>query len=253
MSEPAPSHGRWSRWPDYVRWIACFTIALMVHAAGAVAVLTQWNKEELTANPPTITIDLAPIAAAPTDIQTDVPVGPQQVETPPEEEPPPPPPPEAELQLDEPPPPPEPPKEVKIEEPPKPPEKPKEKKKVVRQTSAPAPAKKHERVAAAPAPGAGSDNPLAVPNWKSRLVAALERSKRYPSGANGDHGVAHLAFSVDRNGGVHNARIVRSSGSSILDHATLELIARAQPLPAPPPEMHGAQIAIVVPIRYNVR
>jgi protein TonB len=46
---------------------------------------------------------------------------------------------------------------------------------------------------------------------------------------------------------------VRSSGSSILDRATLDLISRAQPLPPPPPEMHGAQIAIVVPIRYNVR
>jgi protein TonB len=52
---------------------------------------------------------------------------------------------------------------------------------------------------------------------------------------------------------VHNARIVRSSGSSLLDRATLDLIARAQPLPAPPPDIHGSQIAIVVPINYNLR
>jgi protein TonB len=62
-----------------------------------------------------------------------------------------------------------------------------------------------------------------------------------------------LAFSIDRNGGVHNARIVRSSGSSVLDSETLALIARAQPLPAPPPELAGTEIAIVVPIRYNIR
>jgi protein TonB len=94
-----------------------------------------------------------------------------------------------------------------------------------------------------------------VPNWKSELVAHLQRYKRYPSEAQarGEEGVAQLAFSVDRGGGVHNARIVRSSGSSLLDRATLELVERAQPLPAPPPEVRGAQIAIVVPINYNLR
>jgi protein TonB len=52
---------------------------------------------------------------------------------------------------------------------------------------------------------------------------------------------------------VHNARIVRSSGSSILDRETLTLAERAQPLPPPPPEITGTQIPIVVPIRYNAR
>src|SRR5262249_12645658 len=91
--------------------------------------------------------------------------------------------------------------------------------------------------------------------WKSQLVARLERYKRYPSEAQsrGEHGVAQLAFSVDRSGGVHNARIVRSSGSSILDRETLTLADRAQPLPPPPPEITGSQIPIVVPIRYNAR
>jgi protein TonB len=94
-----------------------------------------------------------------------------------------------------------------------------------------------------------------LPNWKSLLVAQLERNKRFPAEAQarGEHGVAQLAFSVDRRGGVHNARIVRSSGSSLLDRETLALVQRAQPLPPPPPELAGAQIAIVVPIRYNMR
>ncbi len=94
-----------------------------------------------------------------------------------------------------------------------------------------------------------------MPNWKSQLVARLERAKRYPSEARarGEHGTAQLAFSVDRRGGVHHARIVRSSGSSLLDRETLALVARAAPLPPPPPEVKGAQIAIVVPIRYDIR
>ena len=71
--------------------------------------------------------------------------------------------------------------------------------------------------------------------------------------ARGEHGVAQLAFSIDRGGGVHHARIAHSSGSSLLDRETLLLLERAQPLPPPPAEASGSQIAIMVPIRYNMR
>ena len=109
--------------------------------------------------------------------------------------------------------------------------------------------------AAAPMAGANSQNSNALPNWKSQLVAQLERNKRYPPEAQsrGEQGIAQLAFSIDRSGGVHNARITRSSGSNALDQATLALVARAAPLPPPPPEIAGSQIPISVPIRYNMR
>jgi protein TonB len=121
--------------------------------------------------------------------------------------------------------------------------------------SAPNPAARRANHVAAPAPGASAHDPNAVPSWKSRLLARLERFKRYPAAArtHGDEGVAQLAFSVDRAGRVHHARILRSSGSRLLDRATLALVERAQPLPPPPPEMRGAQIAIVVPIHYSIR
>ena len=141
--------------------------------------------------------------------------------------------------------------------PPKPPEKPKQKptRKQASLTSAPSTVEQKAERAAAPAAGAASRNSNALPNWKSALVSQLERYKRYPSEAQarGEYGVAQLAFNVDRSGGVHHARIVRSSGSSALDSATLDLVMRAQPLPPPPPEIQGAQIAIVVPIRYSTR
>jgi periplasmic protein TonB len=109
--------------------------------------------------------------------------------------------------------------------------------------------------AVAPAPGAHQGDPRALPTWKSALVARLERYKRYPAEAQARRvqGVAQLAFSVDRSGHVHHARIARSSGSSLLDRATLALLSRAQPLPPPPPQMDGSQIAITVPIRYSLR
>ena len=141
---------------------------------------------------------------------------------------------------------------------PTPPEKPKEKKKpnkVASLPSAPSPAERQAARAAAPMPGATSGNAAAIPNWKSLLVAQLERNKRYPPEARsrGEQGVAQLAFSVDRQGGVHNARVIHSSGSAALDAETLAMVLRAQPLPPPPPELAGGQIPVVVPIRYNIR
>jgi len=251
----APQTAIVRRMPEMLRWGACFALALCFHAVGVAALLAHWSENsDLVANAPVITIDLAPLAVAPDTKPNELPPGPQQAEAEPEPEPDPikpveklelPPEPKAELPL-------------AVTSPPMPLQKPKEEKPKQQHASlpsAPSTAENKAERAAAPAPGASSRNPYAVPNWKSQLVATLERSKRYPSEARvrGEQGVAQLAFSIDRRGGVHHARIVRSSGSSLLDEATLALLERAQPLPPPPPEIAGAEIAIVVPIRYNIR
>ena len=245
------------RWPEGLRGGIGFVLALCFHAAGAAALLARWTESsDLVANAPVIMLDLAPAPVAPEITPTEVPPDTvQSAEAEPEPEPipekpiekveiKPDPVPEPEIAMVPPPPTPiEKPKEVKKKE---------KKRAVARATST---AENRAQYAAAPMPGASSRDSNAVPNWKSQLVARLERHKRYPSEAQsrGEGGVAQLAFSVDRTGGVHGARIVRSSGSSALDRETLALVERAQPLPPPPPEMGGAQIAIAVPIRYNVR
>jgi protein TonB len=243
-----------SHQPETGRWAICVALALGIHAAGAAALLARWNEDsEVVANAPVIMIELATLPVAPETKPSELPPGPEQTEAQPEPEPAKPvektaelpPAPQAEAQLE-------------VMPPPKPIEKPIEKKpkqKHASLTSAPSTAEQQAARAAAPMPGASSHNPDAVPNWKSQLLARLERYKRYPSQAQsrGEQGVAQLAFSVDRSGGVHHARIVRSSGSSLLDDATLALVESAAPLPPPPPELHGAQIAIVVPIRYTIR
>ena len=242
------------RWPEALRWGACFALALGFHAAGAAALLARWSDDsDLVANAPLIMIELA-AAAGRARNQADRSAarpaadasaagaragkagredgraaaraaGRTAVRG-----------------------------HAAAEAPEKPAEK-KPRQKHASLASAPSTAENKAERAAAPTPGAASHNPDAVPNWKSQLVARLERYKRYPSEAQsrGEQGVAQLAFSVDRSGGVHHARIVRSSGSSLLDEATLALVERAAPLPPPPPEIAGAQIAIVVPIRYNMR
>ena len=235
------------------RWSGCFALVLSVHAAGAAALLAHWKEStDAVANAPVMMVELAPLPVAPQKEPTDLPPGPQQAQA------------MAQPQSEKP--------VEKIEMPqtpakeaalpmlplPKPVEKPHEKRQphtFASLASAPSSAEQTAARAAAAAPGALSHDPSALPNWKSALAARLERYKRYPAEAQarGESGVAQLAFSVDRDGGVHHARIVRSSGSSSLDSATLALIERAQPLPPPPPEISGAQIAIVVPIRYSIR
>ncbi|HEY1473456.1 MAG TPA: energy transducer TonB [Pseudolabrys sp.] len=237
-----------------LRWGACFALALGVHAAGAAALLAHWREDsDLVANAPLIMIELAALPVAPETKPTEVPPGPQRVQSEPEPAPEKP----AEKTVELPPEPQAEPQPV-VTPPPKPLEKHVEKKpkqKHASVASAPSAAENRAEQAAAPTPGASSHNPDAVPDWKSQLVARLERYKQYPAQAQsrGEQGVAQLAFSVDRSGGVHHARIVRSSGSSLLDEATLALVERAAPLPPPPPEISGAQIAIVVPIRYSMR
>ena len=241
--------------PQSLRWGACFALALGFHGAGAAALLARWNdSSDLVANAPLIMIDLAPVAVAPTTTPTELP--PDQVES----------------KLVEPTPEPETPKqpvemtpdsapqpELTATPPPKPPEKKVEKKKPRQREAsiarAPSSADIKADRAAAPMPGASARDSDAVPNWKSRLVAQIERSKLYPAEAQsrGEQGVAQVAFTVDRGGGVHNARVVRSSGSSILDRDALAWLDRAQPLPPPPAEMPGVQIPLSVPLRYNLR
>ena len=48
-------------------------------------------------------------------------------------------------------------------------------------------------------------------------------------------------------------RIVKSSGSALLDAAALDLIKRAAPLPPPPAEIADSELSFVVPIRFAAR
>jgi periplasmic protein TonB len=241
------------RWRVAARWSACFALALCFHIAGAVVLLARWNEDDARiVNAPVITVELAPRAEAPATKPSELPPGPEQTASPPQAKAQ-----RAKTERVQPKPPSAKTIELSVLPPRRPVIEPREKARrhdEARLASAPSSVRQKSRHAAAPAPGAASHNPLALPNWKSELMARLERYKRYPpeAQARGEQGVAQLAFKVDRNGRVHDPHIVRSSGSHLLDRATLALIERAQPLPAPPPQIRGTEIAIVVPIRYNM-
>jgi protein TonB len=255
-----------ARLPNVLRWCACFGIALGIHAAGAGALIARWNDNaDTVANAPVIMIDLAPVAVAPQTTPTEVP--PAQVESKQQIEPDPEPEKPIEKVEPKPEPEPEPEPEAKSElamPPPKPPEaeKPVEEKKEVRKkprhrvaslANAPSAADQKADRAAAPLPGVNARNADALRNWTSQLVAQIERHKRYPAEARGASGTALVSFSVDRSGGAHLTRVVRSSGDSVLDRDAVAWVERSQPLPPPPADRSGNRFPVVVPLRYNSR
>ncbi|GGK35175.1 hypothetical protein GCM10011322_22480 [Salinarimonas ramus] len=108
-----------------------------------------------------------------------------------------------------------------------------------------------ERTAAPEPSRAAAASPAETARWQARLLAHLERHKRYPSAARSrrEEGVAQVTFGLDASGRVTSARISRSSGSAALDEAALAMVRRASPTPAPP----AGAITLTVPVRFDLR
>lgn len=88
--------------------------------------------------------------------------------------------------------------------------------------------------------------------WQSRLLAHLERRKRYPADARRQRqqGTAQVRFTIDAGGNVQSVSLVSSSGVAALDQEVVAMVRRASPVPAPPP---GINRTIVVPVRFSLR
>lgn len=119
----------------------------------------------------------------------------------------------------------------------------------------PAPVAARDEKAAAPQKAPASAPTKAQASWQSKLLGHLAKYKRYPEDARrrGFEGVNRLRFVLDGNGKVLSYALVGKSGSASLDRATLEMIRRAQPLPAPPADMlQNGQLEIVAPFVYSL-
>jgi periplasmic protein TonB len=254
--------GRWELW----QWCGCGLVVLGVHAAIVLGLASRSDDTEAEAGAPVVMLELAPVWAAPRAELSELPPGPQQVEseqidqtkqqTPNEQQ-------EAALVPE-------------VASGPNP----------TLVTAAPATKAKDEThptetrevpeseareeihqeasIASAPPSATAVDvrpaGPLpgidpraisaALMSWQRLMAVQLERHKHYPPQAHGEQGVATLAFTVDRSGRLLSSRIIRSAGSAILDADALALIKRAQPFPSPPPEIADASLTVRVPIRY---
>ena len=104
-------------------------------------------------------------------------------------------------------------------------------------------------------PGPAPSNANLRATWQAQLLSWLERHKRYPRVAQEQRqqGVASLRFALDRQGRILSFRLDKSSGFTLLDEEVLELIQRAQPVPAPPPEIPGDRIEVLVPVAFSLK
>lgn len=91
--------------------------------------------------------------------------------------------------------------------------------------------------------------------WHSRVLSWLNRHKRYPASAKSkrQEGLVQVAFTVDQGGRVTSSRVARSSGIPALDEAALDMVRRASPVPAPPPEIATSSMKLAVPVDFSLR
>ncbi|MEM9741635.1 MAG: energy transducer TonB [Pseudomonadota bacterium] len=91
-----------------------------------------------------------------------------------------------------------------------------------------------------------------TPNYALTLQTWLERHKEYPRNARRrrQEGVALLYLKMDRMGRVLDYRIEESSGHRWLDQEVMDMVDRANPLPALPDSMSQRTLEVVVPVEF---
>jgi protein TonB len=241
---------------EVLRWTSSAAIVLVAHALFAVAVLARPDQAEPEAGSPVVMVDLAPVASAPSKTPSDQPPAPQiqaesearvrqdqeSKEKPPEEQ-------TEEMAT----------RHSEVTLPQKTPDPPKEQEKARQEAqdathaAAPQGADVMAALPASPSAGVKQETPsIAVATWERALKIRLDSKKSYPPGARGAKGSAEVMFRIDRNGHVVDSRIVRSSGSAILDQDALATLKRADPFPVPPDGVTDDDLAITAPIRYKL-
>lgn len=98
-----------------------------------------------------------------------------------------------------------------------------------------------------------SDDTPAVAAWKAALIEQIHSHIVYSELARtlGSEGLVLVTFAVDRQGAVHDARVVKSSGSRLLDDNALQTVSEAGPFPPPPPDLIGDRFSFTLPLRYS--
>ena len=110
-------------------------------------------------------------------------------------------------------------------------------------------------VATAPEHGNFADGRRRIEQWQRRLFGHIARHKIYPEAARKSRasGEAVLAFHVTRSGAVSDVRVLKSSGYAVLDGAALDVMRRANPVPALPRELKGETFEFSLPMRFSLK
>ncbi len=210
------------------RWSKSFFVILGLHLGVALVVLnTSMNMEAPEALPPAVMIDMTPtppVPAVPRVVEEEV----KPQELPVVEK--------AAVVL----------KKVK-----KKPEKPKpvKKEKPVEQPKASAQPAAPQR-SKAPVEA----RPAVAPNYFATLFQHLAKYKKLPRRVGSQRADYELTmrFTLDRNGQLQSARIIKSSGRDNFDKAALDTFRRANPFPPFPDTMPQASQTIDMPVVYEI-
>ncbi len=106
-----------------------------------------------------------------------------------------------------------------------------------------------------PAPPAPQVSSNAANSWEGRVLARLNKYRRYPLAAHArrQQGVPYIRFTMNRDGRVLSTSLERSCVFPELDREALALAKRAQPLPSPPKDEPGDTLELVVPVEFFIR
>lgn len=256
-------------WRGWRRWVAAGMLVLTLHVGGATAALWQWPEQEVDEEPEgAMMLELSPMPIAPPEERQDLAPGPLSEDSvpvppteevkevtpeellPPVEEAPLVPEPEVALEKVKP-------IEEKEEEEAKKPQEEVQAQTVASLASAPPPIEADEKgpKPAAPHQGASRKPNKAVLSWQKALHLHLSKHKRYPGEARNRRiqGVVTVGFSIDREGRVTNTRVIKGSGSPLLDDEAIEMLSRASPLPMPPDDAATGSLNLSLPIQFNIR
>jgi protein TonB len=125
------------------------------------------------------------------------------------------------------------------------------------ETPAPAP-----EAAAAPAPSAPArtsldslpGSPDDVRKYIAAVMRQLQRHKTYPRALKKAkiEGTVVVQFRIDRDGHLLTSDVKQSSGHPELDRAAMDMLVRAEPLPAIPDFMNRDELALAIPVEYSL-
>lgn len=92
----------------------------------------------------------------------------------------------------------------------------------------------------------------AMLRYQDMVKQRIEEVRRYPSWAkkHGIEGLVHVSFTVLSNGIGQDIKIIRSSGSRILDEEATANIKRANPFPPVPQEINNSSVQVEVSIVF---
>ena len=90
--------------------------------------------------------------------------------------------------------------------------------------------------------------------YQDMVKQRIEEVRRYPPWAKrqGIEGTAYISFTVLSNGSSQNVKIVRSSGSKILDEEAVATVKRANPFPPIPKEISISFVRMEVSIVFTL-